>query len=108
MLCGFTDLGDFQGAHRRWVEQALLDGRAVRDDRWSESIAIGSFSFVENVRNELGSKAIHRAVEQANGAYALREGSEAYNCDFGRKSEPLRLEKHGLLERKRCSCGDIA
>jgi putative transposase len=25
-LCGFTDLRDFQGAHRQWVEQALENG----------------------------------------------------------------------------------
>jgi hypothetical protein len=28
---------------------------------------------VENVKSELGSKALHRAVEQFDGAYAIRE-----------------------------------
>jgi hypothetical protein len=64
----------------------------VRDDRWSEAIAVGSFAFVESVKSELSGKAAHRAVEEKNGAYALRERSEAYSGDFDGKSEPLRLE----------------
>ena len=43
-LCGFTDLRDF---HRQWVEQALENGCAPRDDRWSEAIAVGRLAFVE-------------------------------------------------------------
>lgn len=63
-LCGFADSGDFQLEHRQWVEQALEHERTLRDDRWSEAIAVGNLAFVESVKNELGSKAIHRAVEQ--------------------------------------------
>jgi hypothetical protein len=49
-------------------------------------------AYVENVKSELGSKALHREVEQIGGAYALRESSEAYNDEFDRETEPLRLE----------------
>jgi putative transposase len=91
-LYGFTELGDFQRAHRQWVEQAFLAERAGRDDRWSEAIAVGSLAFVESVKSELGSKAAHRAVEHIDGAYTLREPGEAYNRDLGSESEPLRLE----------------
>ncbi|HEV8720628.1 MAG TPA: transposase [Candidatus Binatia bacterium] len=35
-LCGFVDLGDFQRAHHQWVDEALENGRALRDGRWSE------------------------------------------------------------------------
>lgn len=91
-LCGFMDLRDFQRAHRQWVEQALENGCAPRDDRWSEAIAVGSLVFVESVKSELGGRAMHRGVEQQDGAYALRERNEAYNGDFSGKSEPLRLE----------------
>jgi hypothetical protein len=64
----------------------------VHDDRWSEAIAVGSLAFVANVKGELGSKVLHRTVEHRDGAYALREPGDAYNGDFGTKSEPLRLE----------------
>src|SRR5918994_2085783 len=43
-LSGFADLQD-QRAHREWVEQGLENGFAVRDDRWSEAIAVGSMAF---------------------------------------------------------------
>ena len=62
-LCGFGDWGDFQRAHCEWLEQVGLNERSARDDRWSEAIAVGSLAFVETVKNELGSKAMHRAVE---------------------------------------------
>jgi len=39
----------------------------VRDDRWSEAIAVGSLAFVETVKNDLGVKARHRDVIEADG-----------------------------------------
>jgi putative transposase len=77
-LCGFADLGDFQRAQRQWVEQALEGAPAVRDGRWSEAIAVGSLAFVETVKNDLGVKARHRDVIEADGRYTLREPAEAY------------------------------
>jgi REP-associated tyrosine transposase len=53
-LCGFTELADFQRAHRQWVEGALDGEPMARDDRWSEAIAVGSLTFVAKVKGELG------------------------------------------------------
>ena len=50
------------------------------------------FGIGESVKRELSGRAMHRTVEEKDGAYALRERSEAYNGDFGGESEPLRLE----------------
>jgi hypothetical protein len=47
---------------------------------------------VENVKSELGNKAIHREVEQVSGTYALREKSEAYDGNLRSETEPLSLE----------------
>jgi putative transposase len=88
-LCGFTDLETFQGAHRQWVEQALENGLVSRDDRWSEAIAVGSRSFVEKVKNELGFKAAHRELVEGDGSYALREAVEAYGREFAAENEAL-------------------
>jgi putative transposase len=38
----------------------VVDLLARRDDRWSESIAVGSEGFVEKVKNESGFRAQHR------------------------------------------------
>jgi putative transposase len=91
-LCGFADSVDFQTAHRQWVERTLESGLSVRDDRWSEAIAVGSLPFVENVKSELGIKVLHREVEHIGGRYALRERSEAYGGEFTCENDVLRLE----------------
>ena len=77
-LSGFSNLRDFQTAHRQWGEQALENALAIRDDCWSESIAVGSLAFIDTVKSELGVRATHRDVVEADGSYALREPAEAY------------------------------
>jgi len=47
-------------------------------------------AFVENVKNQLGVKASHRDVIEANGNYVLREPEEAYGLKFGTENEALR------------------
>ena len=91
-LSGFTDLRDFQRAHRQWTEQALENGFAVRDDRWSESIAVGSLAFIDKVKSELGVRAAHRDVIEADGSYVLREPAEAYALNFAGENEALRSQ----------------
>jgi putative transposase len=76
-LCGFEKVGDFQEAHRQLIEHALENGRAPRDERWSEAVAVGSLSFVNTVKSELGFKAAHREVTEQGETYVLREESEA-------------------------------
>jgi hypothetical protein len=66
-LCGFSNLADLQQVHRQWIEAALQNGSAVREARWSEAVAVGSLAFVENVKAELGAKALHRELEQVDG-----------------------------------------
>ena len=91
-LSGFADLRDFQRAHREWVERGLENGLLMRDDHWSESIAVGSLAFVEKVKGELGFKAAHRNVIETDGTYALRESAEAYASNFTGESEALRSQ----------------
>ena len=61
-LCGFTHVEDFQRAHRQWVERALENGRTVRDERWSDAIAVGSLAFVERIKNDLGAPFQYRTL----------------------------------------------
>ena len=55
-------------------------------------IAVGSLSFVEKVKNELGFKAAHREAIEMDGTYALREQREAYGPDFAEENEALSSE----------------
>ena len=97
-MCGFTNPRDFQRAHREWVEQAMENGDAPREDRWSEALAVGSLAFVERVKNDLGSKAMHREVLETDGTYALREPSEAYTTQFDRRKRGSKFGKYSPVE----------
>ena len=91
-LCGFGELADFQRAQRHWIEEALEGAPAVRDDRWSEAIAVGSLAFVETGKNDLDVEARHRDVIEADGRYTLREPAEAYAGKFTGKKDVLSVE----------------
>jgi hypothetical protein len=45
---------------------------------------------VERVKRELGMKAQHRDIDEADGAYVLREPRRAYTGVFGIESDALR------------------
>ena len=64
----------------------------MRDDRWSEAIAVGSLVFVERVKNDLGVKVMHREVLETDETYALREPAEAYAGKFTGKIDALRTQ----------------
>ena len=89
-LCGFKQIADFQRAHREWVEAAHGTTAAGRDDRWSESLAVGSKRFVDQVKDELGIHAKHRQVGADDETYTLRESARPYRGNFGGKNEALR------------------
>ena len=90
-LCGFDKIPKFQKAHHEWVEAARSEDTAARDDRWAESSAVGSESYVEQVKVELGFRAQHRQVAVADEGYTLRERAQPYGDHFGRENEALRL-----------------
>jgi hypothetical protein len=75
----------------QWVSEALSRKIAGRDERWSEAIAVGDFTFVHKVKS-LGFKAMHRRVMEDNGTFTLREESEPYSAIFTIESEALRPE----------------
>ena len=91
-LCGFEKVGDFQKAHRDWVDEAIKAEMMARESRWSEAVAVGSLSFVNTVKSELGFKAAHREVIEQGETYVLREESETYRSNFAGKNEMLSSE----------------
>lgn len=86
---GLSERATFQQAHRQWVGEALTGEMAVRDDRWSEAIAVGSLPFVDKVKSELRAEALHREVAQVGETYTLREQSEIYGGDFASENDAL-------------------
>jgi len=64
------------------VDAVLRMGAMTRDDRWSESVAVGSEQFVEQVKAELGSTVGRRQIGAENRTYSRREPSPPYNPLF--------------------------
>ena len=59
--------------HRGWIEEYLGDRRKGRQGEWTDSIAIGSKTFIEKVKSLLGFKAKGRDIVKGDEGYHLRE-----------------------------------
>ncbi len=70
--------------HEEWIEAALANGGRSREPKWSEAIAVGRRSFVEEVQRNLGRRAHYRQIVAENGASVLRDAAQPY----GSISEP--------------------
>jgi putative transposase len=60
----------------------LADGSKLRQDEWTDSIAVGSRIFIEKVKVLLGFRAKGRGVIEGDRGYQLREESVPYNAIF--------------------------
>ena len=72
-LLQMKDLGELQESCRDRVEQRLSSSDQSREIKWTESIAVGSKSFVEATIKKLGIRAKGRKVVGFNKSYELRE-----------------------------------
>ncbi|HMK66082.1 MAG TPA: transposase, partial [Thermodesulfobacteriota bacterium] len=81
-LLGFENYDQLQHAHKGWIEDYLNAGKQTREDEWTESIAAGSKSFIERVKEILGGRAIGRDVQEGEVGYQLRESAASYKPLF--------------------------
>jgi putative transposase len=77
-------------AHSEWINETLKNG-GIRESEWSESIAVGSKTFTDLIKEKLGIRAKGRASRGSNGGgYQLRElvpcYSENDNMTYHRES----------------------
>jgi len=68
-----------------WIAAALTNPRTDREPQWSEALAVGRRSFVDRVQSELGAQALHRCVEEVDGASVLRDPAPPYGPIRGSK-----------------------
>jgi REP element-mobilizing transposase RayT len=72
-LMGCTDVADLQKNHKRWVQTTLDENDTSRQAHWTESIAVGSKSYVEKVKNNLGFRGKAASISGDEQQYQLRE-----------------------------------
>jgi len=83
---------DLAEAYRGWIEETIRADGLLRQGKWSESIAVGSESFVMTTKEKLGIKAKGREVVGEDGSYMLRESAAPYSSILGHENDGLRLE----------------
>jgi putative transposase len=92
-LLDFGSMVDLAEAYRGWVEESLRWSNSHREGKWSESIAVGSESFVSMTKENLGMKAKGREVlGGGDGSYELREAPAPYKAILGDENAGLRAE----------------
>ena len=74
------------------VEELLKDGTNSRQSEWTESIAVGSESFIEDIKEKLNIRAKGRKTIRAGTAFQLRELVSRYNAILDIKKEDIGYE----------------
>ena len=88
-----SDPEHFAEQHRQWVHDAIDNDRNQRESCRTESIAVGSASFIDETRIKLGIKASGRRIEeQQEDRFVLREAPEPYGVDYYPQKGLLRSE----------------
>jgi len=91
-LFGIDDSDRLSEVYKGWLEDALSKDGHAREEKWTQSIAVGSKFFVEKVKDDLGFKAIGRKVVSTGDVYELKEKEASYSSDFDGKMTTLRPE----------------
>jgi len=72
-LLGYENYDDLKDAHYKWVESAIQADNCDRENKWTQSIAVGSKAFIEKMKGSLGYRAKGRKIICAEDTSELRE-----------------------------------
>ena len=56
-LLGFENYDDLKDAHYKWVDSAMQTDNRGKENKWTQSIAVGSKPFIEKMKEALGFRA---------------------------------------------------
>jgi putative transposase len=86
-LLGFENYDDLKDAHYKWVDSAMQVDNSGKENKWTQSIAVGSKTFIEKMKEALGFRATGRKIICADDTFELREVLTPYgkanNLDSG-------------------------
>ena len=86
-LLGFENYDDLKDAHYKWVDSAMQTDNSDKENKWTQSIAVGSKTFVGKMKEALGFRATGRKIICADDTFELREVLTPYgkanNLDSG-------------------------
>lgn len=86
-LLGFETYADLKDAHYKWVGNAIQADSCDKENKWTRSIAVGSKTFIEKIKEALGFRVAGRKIISAGDTFELREVQTPYgkvnNLDSG-------------------------
>jgi putative transposase len=78
-LLGFENYDDLKDAHYKWVDSAIQTDNSDKENKWTQSIAVGSKTFIEKMKEALGFRAKGRKIICSDDTFELREVITAYD-----------------------------
>jgi len=97
-LLGFDSYDDVIKYHKRWVDDYLGNGKNIRDEKWTRSIAVGNKDFVERVKALMGALAKGRQSIEVGDSYQLREPAAVYTANLEGKKDDIGLKNTHLWD----------
>ena len=94
-LLGFENYDDLKGALDTWVDREMKTDNSGKKNKWTQSIAVGSKTFIEKMKEALGYKATGRKIICADGSFELREARTPYG-----KTNNLNFENTFLWDQR--------
>jgi len=70
-LCALTNVASelaLRTMHKKWVETCIVNSRLEREPVWTESVAVGSKSYIAQVKCLLGARGYHRPISESSDA----------------------------------------
>ena len=94
---GAGSFEQYQQMHKAWVEDELKLKQLKRDSSWTQNLAVGDKSYVENIKVALGITGVHKSVIDGNDAYALKEPVTPYTTYLDHEMNVLSGKNSVLL-----------
>ena len=79
------------------MKAELIKDASKRNGLWSESVAMGSEPFIEDIQQQLGWRARGRSIHPNDGGTVLKEPQNPYNALFTGKKDGLRHNNRYFL-----------
>jgi putative transposase len=98
VLTGVKSRQEFKELHKSWIDEGLAKGNPFREDRWTESLAVGGEVFVKEIQEALGVRAISRSIIEDGDQQQLRDLQQPYRVHFA--PEKVRLSQNIGLKWK--------
>jgi len=81
-LTGISDTDQLSATHASWINEALLNNKLERDEKWTSSLAVGGYAFAESYKSEAGGKASYRKMRVLGDCTVINEPESAYSSDL--------------------------